>query len=377
MNIAVNTRLLLHNKLEGIGWFTYETLKRITKNHPEHQFYFIFDRPFHQDFVFSNNITPIVVSPPSRHPILHYIWFEWRLPKILKKIKADAFISTDGYISLRSKVPTLDVIHDLNFEHNPKDLGLADRIHYRRFFPKFAHHAKRLATVSEFSKNDIVKQYNINSEKIDVVYNGVNPIYKPITKEERDAHINNLTQGKNYFLYVGALHQRKNIARLLKGFDVFASNNNDVKLVIVGRKMWHDAEMESTFEKMTHKNNVIFTGRLSVEDLHLTLASALALVYIPYFEGFGIPIIEAMACKTAVITSNITSLPEVAGNAALTIDPYDINGIAKAMKILAENNEARKELEELGLERAKEFSWDKTADKLWRSFTKMVGNETN
>jgi hypothetical protein len=95
MKIAVNTRLLLKDKLEGIGWFTFETLKRITTNHPEHQFYFIFDRPFHSDFIFSNNVTPIVIGPPTRHPLLWYIYFEYSIPKVLKRIKADLFLSTD------------------------------------------------------------------------------------------------------------------------------------------------------------------------------------------------------------------------------------------------------------------------------------------
>ncbi|MBU6205399.1 MAG: glycosyltransferase family 1 protein, partial [Bacteroidetes bacterium] len=100
MNIAVNTRFLLSNKLEGIGWFTYETLKRITRAHPEHQFHFLFDRPYHNEFIFSGNITPHILPPPARHPLLWYWWFEQSVPSVLKKIKADLFLSTDGFLSL-------------------------------------------------------------------------------------------------------------------------------------------------------------------------------------------------------------------------------------------------------------------------------------
>jgi hypothetical protein len=98
MGIAVNTRLLLKGKLEGIGWFTFETLKRITQNHPEHEFIFIFDRPFDRDFIFADNVTPVIIGPPARHPLLIYIWFDFQIPKILKKYKADLFLSPDGYL---------------------------------------------------------------------------------------------------------------------------------------------------------------------------------------------------------------------------------------------------------------------------------------
>ena len=117
MRIAVNTRLLLKGKLEGIGWFTYESFKLIVRSHPEHEFFFIFDRKFDKEFIFSDNVTPIVVGPPARHPILHFIWYEISIPRILKKIKPDIFISPDSYLSLSSKYPDLIVIHDLNFEH--------------------------------------------------------------------------------------------------------------------------------------------------------------------------------------------------------------------------------------------------------------------
>ena len=122
MNIAINTRLLLHNRLEGIGWFTYETLKIITRSHPEHHFIFLFDRPFHEEFIFSDNITPVVLFPQSRHPFLWYWWFEFSVPAALKKHRADIFLSPDGYLSLCAKTPSLPVIHDLNFEHYPEDL---------------------------------------------------------------------------------------------------------------------------------------------------------------------------------------------------------------------------------------------------------------
>ena len=138
MNIAVNTRVLLKNRLEGIGWFTFETMKRIAQWHPEHKFYFIFDRPYDPEFIFSDNIEPIVISPQARHPVLFYYWFEKSIPKVLNQIKADAFISPDGYLSLNTNINSLAVIHDISFMHNPKDFPFGIRNYYQYFFPRFA-----------------------------------------------------------------------------------------------------------------------------------------------------------------------------------------------------------------------------------------------
>ena len=131
MRIAINTRLLLPDKLEGIGWFTHEIMSRIVKAHPEHTFIFIFDRAFDQRFIYAENVEPVVMWPPTRHPLLYRIWFNWLLPRKLKKLKADAFISPDGYLALSSTVPTLAVIHDINFEHYPEDLPGAYGRYYR------------------------------------------------------------------------------------------------------------------------------------------------------------------------------------------------------------------------------------------------------
>ncbi len=186
MLIAVNTRLLLKDKLEGIGWFTYESLKRITKNHPEHQFLFLFDRPFAEEFIFSDNVSPIVVGPQSRHPFLWYWWFEQSLPKILHKQEPDLFLSPDGFLPLSYTATAgskpckfLPVIHDLHFEHYPQDIPFLARKYFQKYFPKYAKKANRIATVSEYSKQDISKLYKISIDKIDVVYDGANEAYKP------------------------------------------------------------------------------------------------------------------------------------------------------------------------------------------------------
>jgi glycosyltransferase involved in cell wall biosynthesis len=372
LRIGVNARFLLKDKLEGIGWFSYETLIRITRDHPEHEFYFFFDRLYHNDFVFSKNITPIVLYPPARHPFLFYLFFEWSIPFALKKYKIDYFISPDGYMSLNSKVPSLAVIHDIAFEHRNNDVGKLMLKYYRYFFPKFAARANRIATVSEYSKNDIIKTYNISEKKIDVVYNGANEIYKPINTALIEETKKRYSDQCSYFVYVGSLNPRKNIANLLKAFDEFKKvDSSNSKLLIIGKVMFNNNHFNAELESMRFKNDVVFTGRLSNEELHLVLASANALIYIPFYEGFGIPIIEAFNCNTPVITSNVTSLPEVASDAAILVDPNNIIDIAKAMHEILDDN-IREDLKIKMGKRVLDFSWEKTANLLWQSFEKMA-----
>lgn len=378
MIIAVNTRLLLKNKLEGIGWFTYETLKRITESHPEHEFIFLFDRPYDSSFIFSENVKPIVFGPPTRHPVLWHYWFNWRIPEILKKHKADIFLSPDGYLSLRTKVPQLAVIHDINFVHRPKDLPWLTSQYYNRYFPKFAQRAHRLATVSNYSKTDIAKNFNLNPDNIDVVYNGSNTIYTTLPQDEIKKVRNKYTGGQPYFLFIGALHPRKNVEGLLEAFDRFKSETgSSEKLVIVGGQMFKAGTIYDVWSWMQHRQDVIFTGRIPSEELKQILGSALSLTFVPFFEGFGIPVVEAMSAGVPVICSNTTSMPEVGGDAVIYVNPTRVDEIAEAMKKVSSDEALRKTLVQKGNEQHKKFTWNESARKLWESIETTIASAKN
>ena len=351
----------------------FETLQRIVQDHPEHSFYFIFDRKYDEKFIFSDNVIPIVIGPPTRHPFLQYLWFEYSIPYALNKIKPDIFLSPDAYNSLRSPFKSLLVIHDLNFEHYPEKMPRMVRKYYRYFTPRFANKASRIATVSEFSKNDIVEQYKIDPDKIDVVYNGVNEQYSPVNVDVKKDIREKYTKGSDYFIYVGALIERKNLDNLFKAFDQFKkSTDHNTKLLIVGSKMWNNKELKDTFEQMQFKDDVVFTGRLEMDELCKATGSALAMTYVSYFEGFGIPILEAFSAGVPVITSNVTSMPEVAGDAAILVDPFDVSEIAEAMRNITEDKSLREDLIQKGFERRKKFSWDQSAKNLWQSIEKTI-----
>ena len=376
MRIAVNTRLLLPGKLDGIGWFTAESVKRIVVAHPEHEFFFLFDRKPSPQFIFGPNVTPVVLCPQARHPILWRIFFEISVTWALRRYKIDLFLSPDGWMSLRTKVPTLTVIHDLNFEHSSDYLRPSHQRYMTRFFPRFAHKATRIATVSEFSKQDIVETYGVDSKKIDVVYDGAHSFYRPISDDEKKLIRQKYTDGKPFFIYVGTISRRKNLTNILLAFDKFkdAHQDSQQQLLVVGSRYWWQDELASAYDSMRNQGDVRFVGHAESNVLAQLMGASTALVYTSLFEGFGIPIIEAFCAETAVITSDVTSMPEVAGDAALLVDPLSVDAIADAMSRIEGDEALRASLIEKGRARKELFSWDRTATLLWDSLMKTKAN---
>ncbi len=374
MKIAVNTRLLIPGRLDGIGRFADETLRIITTKHPEHEFLFYFDRKPDEQFIYNQNVKPFVLQPQARHPFLFLAWFEASLPLHFMRSKPDVFLSPDGFLSLTTKVKSVGVIHDLNFEHFPEDIPYLVRKYYSNMFPRFARKASRIATVSEYSKSDIANTYHIDPDKIDVVYNGAGSIFKPMQLTEKEATKQIFSHGKDYFFFIGTLHPRKNLVNLFKAFDQFKKTDTEGrKLVLAGARMWWTDEIRLAYEGMEHRDDVIFTGRVTDIELASLMASALALTYVSYFEGFGIPILEAFHCDTPVITSNVTSMPEVAGNAAVLIDPFSITSIADAMQKMSSDSGFREKLIVEGRLQREQFSWERTAEKLWECVERTIG----
>lgn len=373
MKIAINTRLLLKNQLEGIGWFSFETLRRICIHHPEHEFFFIFDRKYSSDYIFAQNVTAIQIGPPTRHPILWYYWFEVQIPKVLKKIQADVFLSLDGFISLSSKVPSISVIHDLNFEHNPERLDWSHSLFYRSFFKRYARHSKRIVTVSNYSKQDISSTYRVDLDKIDVSHNGVNAYFKPIEEHEKLYIRKKYTQNAPYLLILGAINPRKNIINQIRAFNNYKiKSKSKHKLLIVGKKMKWDNKSQNILDGLEYKNDISFTGHLHKEEIRKVYGTASCLLFASHFEGFGIPIIEAQKCGCPVVTSNCSSMPEVAGDAAILVDPRNIFEIEAAIKSIIENELLRAELIKKGLINSLKFNWDNTAKILWSSIEKVL-----
>lgn len=372
MRIAINTRLLLKGKMDGIGWFTYETARRIVASHPEHEFYFFFDRKPDPEFLFAANVKPVVLCPQARHPVLWYLYFEWATRIALRRNKIDLYVSPDGMLPLRTKVPSLAVIHDLNFEHAEGNLKRSHQWYMTHYFRRFAHKAVRVATVSEYSGKDIADTYGVDSKKIDVVYDGAHNGYRPHSEAEKEAIRQRFTDGKPYLIFISTILKRKNLANLLTAFDKLKTMESvDWKLVVVGSRVWWQDELAEAYDRMGHKEDVVMCGHVEPQDLAALLSASVALVYPSYFEGFGIPILEAMYAETAVVASNTTSMPEVGGEAALYVDPSNVDDIYHAISRLQDDG-LRDELIAKGRVQREKFSWDRTANMLWDSMMKTI-----
>jgi glycosyltransferase involved in cell wall biosynthesis len=362
MRIAVNTRFLQKGKLEGIGWFTYEIIRRVVIAHPEHEFIFLFDREYDPSFIFASNVKPVVLNPPARHPILWYLWFEWAVPRALKKYKADVFVSTDGFTSLSTKVPSLLVVHDLAFEHFPEHLPFKFKFFLRRYTPKYVEKAKRIVCVSEYTKSDLISTYKADAAKIQVVYNGAHEYYKPLSFEDKIAIREKYAGGSEYFVFAGALHPRKNVSNLLYAFAIFKrKQRTNMKLLIIGRYAWNSDEIEKLIANHPYKDDVIRYDYMQVGELSKVIGSAYGLTFVSLFEGFGIPVLEALRCRVSGILASSSSLPEVGGDAFLYANPNDKQDIANQMCLFYKDEHLRNELIAKTEAQSERFSWDKSA----------------
>jgi glycosyltransferase involved in cell wall biosynthesis len=254
-------------------------------------------------------------------------------------------------------------IHDISFLHFPECFRKFERFRQRLLIPINIKKADKILTVSKFSQEDIVKNYNIPISKVQVTYCGVNPIFKPLENPQK---YNNMLRQfgifSKFLLYVGRIDVRKNISALIKAFLLLKQTKKiPHQLVIVGQKDFLPKHIREDIELSKYRKDIIFTGYVPENYLLVFYNLADVFVYPSLFEGFGLPCLEAMACGCPVVTSNVSSLPEVVGEAGLCVNTSNIKELSEAIFNLISNPKLREELRNKGLKRAKLFNWDKTA----------------
>ncbi len=320
--------------------------------------------------------------------------FQW--PKINKFLDdIDIFFSPHFLpISLSKNCKRVITFHDLSFKHHPQFFSPSRKLWHFLTFPKQqARTADKILADSQSTKEDLVKIYKINPDKIEMVYLGVSEDFKPIEKEnpkfkEVSARY---SLAEKFILYFGTIEPRKNIISTIRAFESLKEKHShkvhwknidvhqdkttndfaDLKLVIAGAKGWLYKSIFKEAKNSKHQKDIIFTDLIDDKDKPYLYNLASVFVYPSFFEGFGFPPLEAMACGVPTIVSNNSSLPEVVEDGAIMIDPYNVDELAYAMRIVLKDKELREKLIQKGLEQVKKFNWDKTAEKVLEVFRKI------
>lgn len=263
--------------------------------------------------------------------------------------------------------PVVVSIHDLSFEHLPQTFNRRSRTQLRLTVRHSARRAARILSLSEYTRRDIIESYGIEPGRVSTIPLAAPEHFAPVTDNRELQRVrHNYGIDGDYILSVGSIQPRKNLARLIKAYAILRgsfSADKLPKLVLVGKCAWLYDETLRTLDEAGVKDTVILTGYVPQADLPALYSGALCFVYPSYFEGFGLPPLEAMRCGTPVIVGDRTSLPEVVGSAGLTINPFDVDAIATAIRRLMNDPELRRDLSVKGQERAGAFSWRDTARK--------------
>lgn len=296
---------------------------------------------------------------------------QWQLPRLARRERFDLvhYPASIGALAPNG-VRTLVTVHDCACFRHPEWFSPARSIYYRYALRRSARAATRLIADSESTAHDLEEFTGVPRERIDTIPLGVSREFAPAPGEACARLRGKLQLPERFFLYTGTLEPRKNLVRSIKAWSRNANALGFPALVITGRDGWKTGPIEQAIAHAPHRARIHRTGFVAPEDLPVLYSAAEALIWPSLFEGFGLPVLEAMACGTPVITSNTGSLPEVAGDAAYLVDPRDTEAIAEALLRIAEDPATRANLRERGLQRAACFTWKSTAQQTLQSYAR-------
>lgn len=271
--------------------------------------------------------------------------------------------------------PIVTTIHDLAFEHLPETFNRRSWMQMRLTVRRSARRAAHIITVSDYSRDDIIRTYKLPAERITVTHEAAPPHFAPV---DDPAELNRIRQRygitRNYILSISSIQPRKNLVRLIEAYTQLRRTNSDAQfpqLLLAGKRGWLEHETFRAAEQSALKKDILFTGYVPDRDLTGLYSGALCFVYPSYFEGFGLPLVEAMQCGVPVIAGNRTSVPEVVGDAGLLFDPFNTNDLASAITRLIDDPACRSSLRQKGLDRARTFSWQSTARQTLRVYEQV------
>ncbi|KFD41296.1 hypothetical protein DK28_0210530 [Peptococcaceae bacterium SCADC1_2_3] len=367
MRIGISA-LQLSNMNSGIGQYIYCLVSALLKqnNFQDHECLIYFSKKSTpQEWQGHPKIITREIPFTKEQALLRNIFELFLYGNILEREKLSLawFPDTKAPLQLSPKIPFVVTVHDLAIIRLPHTYQTSRVIYWRKLFKHAVKRAIYIIAISQSTKKDLVNLMGINSEKIKVIYNGVADNFKIITDEELLVRVRKKYRlPEQYLLFVGLFSPRKNIAGLLKAFAILKKKYAiPHKLLMVGEKGWKYKSDLALVDSLGIAEEVIFTGYVKNEELPAIYTMASAFVFPSLYEGFGLPILEAMACGTPVVTSNISAMPEVVGDAGILVEPNDPLGIAEAIYRLISDKQLAKELTSLGFQRVHCFTWEKAA----------------
>lgn len=360
MKIGIDARGANWYSGTGIGTYTQQILKYMLKFDTFNEYYLYWCGTNYVDIAKQDNVTISISS--KKH---HRFFEEYFVPQNLKAREIDIYHVPQNGIGLPSKKSAiyLSTIHDLIPYIMPETVG---RGYLKRFIsqmPQIIQNSDMIITVSEFSKRDIIRIFDVEEDKVKVTPLAADEYFKPMDKETAKEYlkIKYNIEGE-FLLYLGGFSPRKNVKSILVAFSRIHKNlSKDNKVVIIGPSKDDHSYLIGLCDSLGIKDKVIFTGYVPYEDLPYFYNSCSVFVYPSLYEGFGLPPLEAMSCRAPVITSNVSSIPEVVGDGAVLINPFDTEELVGAMEKVIEDDNIRNDIAERGYIRSKEFSWSKTA----------------
>lgn len=378
MKIAISG--YVGNKLTGIGRVLIEVLNEMALLNEDDKYILFKNYDFVDYDVLKehSNIILVDIDVSKNNSLGNIWWHQFAFQRLQKKYNCNVAYIPNFSLLLWKRIPTVVTIHDL-IEYNVPNKFSKLRMIYRKIIdPLMVKNSSFITTVSECSKRDIIKYCKAKEEKIEVINNATNrnrfKVYDTVTIEKC------LTKFKlslgGYILFVGTIdYPGKNIMSAIVAFEHLKKKYNITeKLVIVGKEGFNATTIYDHVEKSDYKNDIIFTGYVSDDDLPFVYAGTKVMVYLSYYEGFGLPVLEAMSCRVAVLCSNTSCFPEVLGDIDVLISPTDIDAIERKLYLLISDTEYNKNIACQCYERANEFSWKESAVKYHNVFLKMDKN---
>lgn len=371
MKIGIEAQRLFRKEKHGMDYVVLNELRQLQQIDSENEYY-VFVKPGEDHCLDSTEKMHVL----ELHCPTYFLWEQWALPHAAKKHKVELLHCTSNTAPLYCSVPLLLTLHDVIFmeRKNCNSSSLYQRLGnmYRRFIvPRVAPKCKKIITVSNYEKNNIVNTIHIHEEKVIALHNGYDDIYKPIS-DVQSIHKRYIDK-PGFFFILGNTDGRKNIERMLIAYSLYLTRSNQKRNLLI-TSLGNDY-IDVIIERNNIGNireHIALTGYVPLEDLPYLYNSAFAFLFASLKEGFGIPILESMACGTPVITSNTSSMPEVAGKEGILVNPEDTDEIAKMMLKLENDEDFYFHQREYGLQQVKAFSWAETTSHLIKIFQELA-----